>query len=83
MNGRNHPKDRSSQRMCSEKKMFSQRFRKFHRKISLLESLFNEVAGLEVCNIIKKRFENKCEFFENTYPEEHLRTTASVKRGIL
>ena len=66
-----------------KKKMFSQKFRKFHRKISLLESLFNEVAGLKVCNIIKKRFENKSEFFENTYPEEHLRTTVSVKRGIM
>ena len=30
------------------------KFRKFHRKIPALESLFNIVAGLKVCNFIKK-----------------------------
>ena len=30
------------------------KFAKFHRKTSVLESLFNKVAGLRTCNFIKK-----------------------------
>ena len=33
--------------------MYSYKFRKFHRKTPVLESLFNKLAGLKVCNIIK------------------------------
>ena len=33
----------------------SQRFSNIHRKTSVLESLFNTVAGLIVCNFIKNR----------------------------
>ena len=32
----------------------SEKYRKIHREISVLESLFNNIAGLEVCNFIKK-----------------------------
>ena len=35
-------------------KRFSQRFCKFHGKTPALESLFNKVADLKVCNFIKK-----------------------------
>ena len=38
-------------------KMDSKKFRKLHRKISVLDSLFNEVAGLTVSNFIKKRLQ--------------------------
>ena len=52
-------KTRSSHRRCSLKKMF-QKFRKLHRKTPVLESLFNKVAGLKTCNLIKKRFQRRC-----------------------
>ena len=32
----------------------SEKYRKINREISVLESLFNNIAGLEVCNFIKK-----------------------------
>ena len=38
----------------------STKFRKFHGKISTLESLFNKVAGLKTCNFIKKRHQHRC-----------------------
>ena len=33
---------------------------KFHRKTSVLESIFNKAAGLKVCNSIKKRLQRSC-----------------------
>ena len=36
-------------------KRCSHKFRKFNMKTPTLESLFNKVAGLKVCNFIKKR----------------------------
>ena len=64
------------------KKRCSQKFRKFHGKTSVLESLFNKAAGLGLqlyqletptqmlsCKI--------CEIYKNTFFEEHLRTAAS------
>ena len=33
---------------------------KFHRKTSVLESLFNKAAGLKACNSIKKRLQHSC-----------------------
>ena len=33
----------------------SQKFRNIYRKTAILDSLFNKVAGLKVCNFIKKR----------------------------
>ena len=54
----------------------------------MLESRFNEVAGLKICNFIKKRLQHKCfpvkfQIFKNTYFEEHLQTTASALREFL
>ena len=49
---------------------------------------FNEVAGLQPCNFIKKRLQHRCfhcetcehyEIFKNAYLEEHLRMAASVR----
>ena len=50
---------RSNHRRCSVKKCYK-KFRKFHRKTSMLESLFNKVPCLQVCNFIKKRLQHRC-----------------------
>ena len=43
------------------KKAVLKNFLKIHRKISVLKSLFNQVAGLWVYNFIKKkRFQHRC-----------------------
>ena len=34
-------------------------FRKFYRNTSVLESLFNNVAGFQACNVIKKGLEHR------------------------
>ena len=39
-------------------KMFS--FFKYHRRTSVLESLFNKVRGIQACNFIKKRLQHRC-----------------------
>ena len=49
------------------------------RKKPVLESLFDEVSGLEACNLIKNRLQQRCflvnfEVFENTYFVEYVRT---------
>ena len=41
------------------KKSCSLKFRKFHRKTPVLESLFNKVAGLQACNFIKKGLQQR------------------------
>ena len=51
---------RSSHRRCSLKKGLLKNFTIFHRKTSVLKSLFNKVAGLEVCNCIKRRLQHRC-----------------------
>ena len=68
------------------KKTLTQKFRKSHSETSVLvESLYNEVAGLKVCSLLIKRLQHKCftvkifQIFKNTYFEEHLRTATSVK----
>ena len=55
----NFVKDRSSHRRRSLKKGVL-KFRKFHRKTPVLESLFSKVAGLRACNFIKKRLQQRC-----------------------
>ena len=51
----------------------------------LVESLYNEVAGLKVCSLLIKTLHYKCfpvkicQIFKNTYFGEQLRTAASVK----
>ena len=57
---------------------YSSKFRKFHKKTPVLESLFNKVAGLKVCNFIKENpaqvFPSEIsEIFKNTFFTEHLR----------
>ena len=43
--------------MCSVKKGI---LKKFHRKAAVLESLFNKLANLKVCNAIKIELLRKC-----------------------
>ena len=53
--------DRNLQKQPSElfcKKNIFLKIRKFHRKTTVLESLFNKVAGL--CSFIKKRLQHRC-----------------------
>ena len=52
-------KNRSSHRSCSVKKGVFKDFAKFTEK-SVLESLFNKVAGLSACNFIKKKRQPRC-----------------------
>ena len=40
----------------------NQEFRKFQRKKPVLESIFNKVSGLQVCNFIKKRLQTPVKF---------------------
>ena len=42
------------------KKKCSVKYRKFNRKTPVLESLFNNVEGLQACNFIKKIFQHWC-----------------------
>ena len=48
-------------------------FANFHRKTPVLESPFNKVADLQVCNFIKRRLQHKCfpgkicEIFKNIF----------------
>ena len=51
---------RSSHRECSVKKRCSSKFRIFHRKTPVLESLFNKTADLQTSNFIKKRLQHRC-----------------------
>ena len=49
----------------------------------MLDSLFNKVAGLRVCNFIKKRLQHQCfpvkiGKFLTAYFEEHLQPTGSA-----
>ena len=49
---------RSSHRRCSIKKVFL-KVRKFHRKTPVLESVFDKVACLQACNVIKRRLQRR------------------------
>ena len=42
------------------KRHCSSQFRNIRRKTLVLESLFNNVAGLKACNFIKKRLQHRC-----------------------
>ena len=42
------------------KKSGFEKFRKIYRKTPVLESLFNKGAGIQACNFIKKRLQQKC-----------------------
>ena len=45
-------------RSCSVR--FFEKLRNIHKNIPVLESLFNEVSGLETCNFIKIRLQERC-----------------------
>ena len=65
-----------------KKVKFSLKIRNIHRKISVLESLFNKVTGLQACNFTQKRLQRNLfpvniANFKNTYFEKHQRTAAS------
>ena len=69
------PPDTFCRKRCSRK------FCKVHRKTPMFESLFNKVADLFSLATLLKRDSPTCfflcaicEFFKNTYFEEHLRT---------
>ena len=65
------------------KKCYSKKFDNIHRKTPALQSIFNKVAGLQVSNFIKKRFQYKCSSvniaknFKNIFFKEHLGTAAT------
>ena len=66
--------------MCSVR--FFEKLQKIHRKIPVLESFFNEVSDLEICNAVKvtpaKIFScESCEVLKNIY----LRTPTSKSVG--
>ena len=42
------------------RKSYSQKFRNIYRKTSVLESLFNRLAGFKTRNISKKRLQHSC-----------------------
>ena len=44
----------------------SQKFRKFHRKIPVLKSLFNKAADLKTCKFIMKILQHRCHEKETT-----------------
>ena len=73
---------RSSHRNCTVKKCYW-KFEKFHKKIPVLEFIFNKVAGLRACNFNEKDSNAgfSCKIFKNfknNNLEEHLRTTIPV-----
>ena len=43
---------------CSSKYLFLKI--NFYRKATVLESVFNKIAGLQVCNFVKKRLQHRC-----------------------
>ena len=57
-----------SSKFCVEQQSFayvlqntcSWKFRKFHRKTPLLESVFKKVADPQACNFVKKRLHHRC-----------------------
>ena len=70
---------------CSLKKVALKNFSKFRRKPLCLSFFFDKVAGWRLATLSNKAPAQvfPCEFFKisnNTYFEEHLRTTASKKR---
>ena len=51
---------RSSHQRCSIKKAVLKNFCNIHRKIPVLESLFNRFAGFKTCNVLKKTLRDRC-----------------------
>ena len=51
---------RSSHQRCSIKKAVLKKFCNIHRKIPVLESLFNRFACFKTCNVLKKTLRHRC-----------------------
>ena len=67
-------RNRSSHQRCSAKKVLL-KISQVSQESSVLEFLFNKVAGLQACNFIKKKLQHRfsckiCEIFKTTYFEE-------------
>ena len=77
---------KTSHRRCSVKKVLL-KSSQFHRKIPVLEPLFNKFADMRAWGFHKKRLQQInfsseiSEIFESTYFEVHLWTSASVSSG--
>ena len=73
---------KSSHERCSIEKGVLKNFANFTEK-HLCWSLFNKVAKLRACNIIRKRLQPReiCEIFKSTCFEENFWTTSSVSSG--
>ena len=76
--------------MRSVKKVIFRNFADFSvcRKTPVLQSYFNKVAGFQPASFLKKTLTQVlsceiCETFKNTYFEEHLQMTASIKKLFL
>ena len=69
---------RSSRSQIFLKIGVEKKFRRFHRKTPVLESLFNKVAGLQACNFITNRLQHRCfpvkftKFLRTLFLTEHL-----------
>ena len=76
---------RSSYRKCSIKKAILKYFVIFTGKRLWWCLFFNQVAGHQTCNFMKRRLQHRYflvsfgKFYKNTYFEEHLRTAAFLE----
>ena len=69
--------NRSNHHRCSIEKAVLKIFKNTYTKIPVLKSLFNKVAGTSLKDSNASVFLWICEFFKNTYFEEHLWRAAS------
>ena len=59
------------------------KFRKFHSKTPVLESVFDEIAGLKACNFAKKKLQHRrylvkfAKFLKTLFFTEHLFTVTA------
>ena len=68
---------RSSHRRCSVKKYVLKDFTIFTGKY-MCWSLFNKVAGLQVCNFFKKKLQHRCFLWDLQNLKEHLYSRTSA-----
>ena len=80
-------RNRSSHQRCSAKKVLL-KISQVSQESSVLEFLFNKVAGLQACNFIKKKLQHRCfpvrfvKFLRRPILRKHLWRTASQARDI-
>ena len=77
---------RGSHRRCSVKKSFSEKILNIHRKTSMLESLFNNIVGLQASSLKETPTQVLyCEYwdiFRSIYFVKQLRTAAIIVIGL-